>query len=632
LLALEFDAADIVAIAFARTRTAFSAIEESVTRGLVSAGLVHLRAGDFKDMFSRFTIARRTVELPHKLREELKRAASAGLPHGQLRYASLAVDSGTILGFRMVMFVLNMLPACASQRHVEAIWACTPNIGGYDERMPLHDEINMLLEGRFSADDGYEIVSGNSQTRRLKTVRVDSVLTADNVARQMREHIDEIQDNSCIRVVSVVTDNAANMLAAVAQVPVFRVKCACHTLNLLLVHAMTAPEIDEGIELMRTLKRAMEECFTPSQLEMLGISHIMREIATRWHYTCACLADALVALRSVLAWRDTKLALKRDVKQRDAQPPQTTRGGTASQAAAPRTPAKATARPGVVPGDPSQRTLYSCDFAQPHQQQRLQQSQQRGSSSADKSRRRERGNDDDDDDGGFVDVDRRNDGDVLVVDGGSDADDVVVVETPPPQATTEDAEDALLRILEGLDFDSFVGLLPKGAGVEVLEPALGDLQRFAAASKWCERVAADQIAFIEALAFIEIGKRIDVTVAYSPDVNLEEEEYCTRMGLAKRTQQSQVAGGGAAATADDATPVVNISTQTKLTACVDKHVVTQLIVLTCFFLVTADGVASVTDLVHAATLGPRLEKVARFVKLVLRSRACANLCGWLNIN
>ena len=145
--------------------------------------------------------------------------------------------------------------------------------------------------------------------RVLTTKEVRERHTAVNVADDLRTVIEEW--NLAPKVAGITTDNARNMVAAVALLPWARVPCFAHTLQLAVKEGLKVPAVAEILTRCRkVVGHFKHSCVASRALEAaqvrLGLPqhHLIQEVSTRWNSSYAMLsriAEQQTAISAVLA-------------------------------------------------------------------------------------------------------------------------------------------------------------------------------------------------------------------------------------------------------------------------------------------------------------------------------------------
>lgn len=146
------------------------------------------------------------------------------------------------------------------------------------------------------------------RTYILHTDKVEGKHTGVTIAEHLKKVFNDCKIENKVR--AVVTDNAANMAAAVRMLPlVSGVRCFAHTLNLIVKNALCAiPEIDD----VRKKSRKIIKYFKASHVateklteiqDILNLPHhkLIIEVDTRWNSTYVMFERLLEQKQSVIA-------------------------------------------------------------------------------------------------------------------------------------------------------------------------------------------------------------------------------------------------------------------------------------------------------------------------------------------
>ena len=153
----------------------------------------------------------------------------------------------------------------------------------------------------------------------LTTKEVRERHTAVNVADDLQAVVDDW--NLAPKVAGITTDNARNMVAALAQLPWIRVSCFAHTLQLAVKEGLKVPAVVEILARCRKIVGHFKHsCVASRALEAaqvrLGLHqhHLVQEVSTRWNSSYAMLsriAEQQTAISAVLA--ESTRAVDRDM-------------------------------------------------------------------------------------------------------------------------------------------------------------------------------------------------------------------------------------------------------------------------------------------------------------------------------
>ena len=153
----------------------------------------------------------------------------------------------------------------------------------------------------------------------LTTKEVRERHTAVNVADDLQAVVDDW--NLAPKVAGIITNNARNMVAALAQLPWIRVSCFAHTLQLAVKEGLKVPAVVEILARCRKIVGHFKHsCVASRALEAaqvrLGLHqhHLVQEVSTRWNSSYAMLsriAEQQTAISAVLA--ESTRAVHRDM-------------------------------------------------------------------------------------------------------------------------------------------------------------------------------------------------------------------------------------------------------------------------------------------------------------------------------
>lgn len=152
-------------------------------------------------------------------------------------------------------------------------------------------------------------------TRVLQVAEVRESHTAVNVAHDLQAVVEKWELES--KVAGCTTDNARNMVAALALLPWPRVPCIAHTLQLAVKEGLKVPAVVQVLGRCRKIVGHFKHSYVASRaLEAaqdrlkLPKNHLIQEICTRWNSSYAMLsriAEQQTAISAVLA-ESTKAA------------------------------------------------------------------------------------------------------------------------------------------------------------------------------------------------------------------------------------------------------------------------------------------------------------------------------------
>jgi len=115
--------------------------------------------------------------------------------------------------------------------------------------------------------------------------------TAVNIASILKEAI----DNWKLNIIGIVTDNGANITAAVRELKIPNIRCAAHTIQLSVNHALQQstikPLLDRCRDCVSQFKHSVKMTERSKELDRLLNNHptgrnVKQDVPTRWNSIC----------------------------------------------------------------------------------------------------------------------------------------------------------------------------------------------------------------------------------------------------------------------------------------------------------------------------------------------------------